>query len=121
LAYQRLHNGEIPAAYIAFKSKTRAEAWGRWLVSQNNIAAGFEVRAAKRILGLKWEIKLWGISLDHIQRLGQVDFSGVPNDQALNAWLEAAAAPAVEERTTGLEDTISVPSPAVKGEVSAIN
>lgn len=99
LAYQRLHNGEIPAAYIAFKSKTRAEAWGRWLVAENNIAAGFEVRAAKRILGFKWEIKLWGISIDHIQRLGKIDFNNAPNDQALSSWLETAS-PVEQVQTT---------------------
>jgi len=108
LAYQRLHNGEIPAAYIAFKSKTRAEAWGRWLVSQNNIASGFEVRAAKRILGFKWEIKLWGIIDERIQRLAKIDFNNAPSDQALNAWLETPppVAVAVEEIPTRQHPTI---------------
>jgi len=113
LAYQRLYNGEIPAAYVAFKSKTRAEAWGRWLVGENNIAAGFEIRAAKRILGVKWEIKLWGISFNSIQRLGKINFNNAPSDQALNVWLEAAP-PAVEELLTQQEDAISAPTPAEK-------
>jgi hypothetical protein len=109
LAYQRLHNGEIPAAYIAFKSKTKAEAWGRWLVGQNNIANGFEVRAAKRMLGFKHELKLWGISFENIQRLGKLDFNEVPNDQTFNAWFEAAK-PVVEKTLeVGPEDKISTP------------
>jgi hypothetical protein len=62
------HSGEIKAAYAGFSQKQRAESWGKWLAVRHEVASGFEVRAAKH-LPFKWELKLWGLNINQINRL----------------------------------------------------
>ena len=78
------HSGEIKAAYAGFTQKQRAEAWGKWLAVRHEVASGFEVRLAKH-LPFKWELKLWGLSLNQINRLASEDLTSSPHTEVDSA------------------------------------
>lgn len=110
VAYQyKRDKDEIPCTYIGFKSRTRAEAWGRWFSSTNNIASGFELRAAKRLAGFKHEIKLWGLNSTDIQRLPHLDFAFSPSEQSIEAWIKVEEQVVVQAEEKQVED--AAPSP----------
>jgi hypothetical protein len=74
------HSGEIKAAYAGFTQKQRAESWGKWLAVRHEVASGFEVRAAKH-LPFKWELKLWGLNINQINRLASENLAASPHTQ----------------------------------------
>jgi hypothetical protein len=78
------HSGEIKSAYAGFTRKDRAEAWGKWLAVRHEVASGFEVRLAKH-LPFKWELKLWGLSLNQINRLASEDLTSSPHTEVDSA------------------------------------
>ena len=77
VAYQRkASDGEIICCYLGGKSKARLQAWGESLCL--GMGSGFELREAKRLTAHKWEIKIWGLSLDQIHRLAASDTTKAP-------------------------------------------
>lgn len=78
VAYVRKSTGEIITTYIGFSNKTKAKVWGQYLAAQHRIASGFEVREAKRLTDFKYELKIWGIALDQIQRLAECGLTEIP-------------------------------------------
>jgi hypothetical protein len=78
------HSGEIKAVYAGFSQKQRAESWGKWLAVRHSIASGFEVRAAKH-LPFKWELKLWGLNINQINRLASENLAASPHTQVDSA------------------------------------
>jgi len=78
------HSGEIKAAYAGFTQKQRAESWGKWLTVRHEVASGFEVRLAKH-LPFKWELKLWGLSLNQINCLAKEDLTSSPHTEVDSA------------------------------------
>lgn len=79
-----VHSGEIKATYAGFSRKDRAEAWGKWLAVRHEVASGFEVRPAKH-LPFRWELKLWGLSLNQINRLAKEDLASSPHTEVDSA------------------------------------
>ena len=78
------HSGEIKAAYAGFTQKQRAESWGKWLAVRHEVASGFEVRLAKH-LPFKWELKLWGLNINQINRLAKEDLTSSPHTEVDSA------------------------------------
>lgn len=78
------HSGEIKAVYAGFSQKQRAESWGKWLAVRHSIASGFEVRAAKH-LPFKWELKLWGLNMNQINRLASENLAASPHTEVDSA------------------------------------
>jgi hypothetical protein len=78
------HSGEIKAVYAGFSQKQRAESWGKWLAVRHSIASGFEVRAAKH-LPFKWELKLWGLNINQINRLASENLAASPHTEVDSA------------------------------------
>jgi len=78
------HSGEIKAVYAGFSQKQRAESWGKWLAVRHEVASGFEVRAAKH-LPFKWELKLWGLNINQINRLASENLTASPHTQVDSA------------------------------------
>jgi len=74
------HSGEIKAVYAGFSQKQRAESWGKWLAVRHEVASGFEVRAAKH-LPFKWELKLWGLNINQINRLASENLAASPHSE----------------------------------------
>lgn len=70
--------GEIASTYTGFNNKAKAKQWGEFLAVHHSIAAGFEVREAKRLDAFKYELKLWKMSLDQIHHLAKSDITKAP-------------------------------------------
>ena len=79
-----VHSGEIKATYAGFSQKQRAESWGKWLAVRHEVASGFEVRLAKH-LPFKWELKLWGLNINQINRLAKEDLTSSPHTEVDSA------------------------------------
>jgi hypothetical protein len=54
-------NGELQSSYQGGNNKAKLESWGRYLVREN-YAAGFQLRAPKRVTAGKHEIKILGLT-----------------------------------------------------------
>ncbi len=78
------HSGEIKAVYAGFSQKQRAESWGKWLAVRHEVASGFEVRPAKH-LPFKWELKLWGLNMNQINRLASENLAASPHTEVDSA------------------------------------
>ncbi len=79
IAYFRNNKtGVIAATYGGFNSRTKAKQWGEFLAVHHSVAAGFEVREAKRLTSFKYELKLWGMSLSQSKHLGETDTTKSP-------------------------------------------
>jgi hypothetical protein len=78
------HSGEIKATYAGFTRKACAEAWGRMLAVTYSIASGFEVRPAKH-LPFKWELKLWDMNINQIQKFAAEDLTKSPRVEVNSA------------------------------------
>jgi len=78
VGYMRKDDGEIASTYAGFSNKTKAKQWGEWLAVHHSVANGFEIRPAKRLTEFKHELKLWGMSLQQIQRLAGCDLMKSP-------------------------------------------
>jgi hypothetical protein len=78
------HSGEIKATYAGFTKKQRAESWGKWLAVRHEVASEFEVRLAKH-LPFKWELKLWGLNINQINRLAKEDLTSSPHTEVDSA------------------------------------
>lgn len=118
ITYQRKQDGEILCAYIGFRSKSRAEIWGKWLCVTNNIGSGFQVRVSKRMPGFKHELKVWGLNFENIKRLSTLDFTKAPNTGAITLWVNpedevAIATAEVEDYLEEQAEAIAV-EPVVK-------
>lgn len=79
IAYQIKRDGEIICTYAGFGNKAKAKQWGEFLAVHHTVAQAFEVREAKRLTNVKHELKLWGLSINQIQRLAECDFSKDPH------------------------------------------
>jgi hypothetical protein len=90
------HSGEIKAAYAGFTQKQRAESWGKWLAVRHSIASGFEVRAAKH-LPFKWELKLWGLNINQINRLASENLTASPHTQVDTERSRSAKSPSYQK------------------------
>jgi hypothetical protein len=77
VAYLKARTGEIKATYAGFTRKDYAKAWGELLTVTYDIASGFEVRLAKH-LPFKWELKLWDMNINQIQKLAAEDLTKSP-------------------------------------------
>ena len=86
VAYQhRTTSREIICAYLGGNNKSRLKDWGAWLCSQHTVGTGFEIRAAERLTAFKYEIKIWGMSIEDIQRLAEADTTKSPASNYGNA------------------------------------
>jgi hypothetical protein len=68
VAYQRKHDGEIVCAYLGTANQKLANNWAECLQLWGCRA---EVRKAKRLsdADVKWEVKIWGISNQQLDRI----------------------------------------------------
>jgi hypothetical protein len=82
IAYQRRHDEEIICTYAGFSNKAKAKQWGEFLAVHHTVAQGFEVREARRLTNVKYELKLWKLSIDQIEQLAECDFSKDPSSQS---------------------------------------
>jgi len=90
------HSGEIKAVYAGFSQKQRAESWGKWLAVRHEVASGFEVRAAKH-LPFKWELKLWGLNINQINRLASENLAASPHTQVDTEHSRSAKPPSYQK------------------------
>ncbi len=78
IAYQRKYDGEIVCVYAGFSNKAKATLWGEWLASKHTVATAFKVRRSERLTAYKHELKLWGVSIEQIERLADCDLTKSP-------------------------------------------
>jgi len=90
------HSGEIKAVYAGFTQKQRAESWGKWLAIRHEVASGFEVRTAKH-LPFKWELKLWGLNINQINRLASENLTASPHTQVDTERSRSAKPPSYQK------------------------
>ena len=78
VSYRREADGQIHRTYIGFNNKSKAQSWGEWLTSSTvAIAEEFEVKPST-LLPFKYELHVWGLNLNQINKLAEQDFSKTP-------------------------------------------
>lgn len=78
VSYMREADGEIQCTYVGFNNKGKAQSWGEWLTSSTvAIASRFEVKPATK-LPFKYELLVWGLNLNQVNKLAEQDFSKTP-------------------------------------------
>lgn len=79
VAYMRRGcDGEIVCCYVGANNKQNLKRWGEFLTVSHSVGTRFEVREAKRLTNWKWELKLWGLSFQQIEKLSNCDISKDP-------------------------------------------
>jgi hypothetical protein len=70
--------GEIECTYVHFNRKDKATSWGKWITSPKvALASKFEVQPALAST-FKYELKVWGLNLNQVNRLTEQDFLDGP-------------------------------------------
>jgi hypothetical protein len=72
IAYLRKHDGEIICTYLGFRTKALASSWLR---AVEVLTSAVELRQAKRLESVKWEIKAKGLNINQINRLAAEDLT----------------------------------------------
>jgi len=78
VSYMRRLDGEIICCYLGLNSKQKAKQWSDWLTLTHSVATKCEARPAKRLTAFKYELKLWGMTIQQIERLASCDASKDP-------------------------------------------
>jgi len=77
VSYEALDE-EIKCTYVYFNRKDKATNWGKWLTSPKvPIASKFEVQSAVAST-FKYELKVWGLNLNQVNRLAEQNFLDEP-------------------------------------------
>ena len=77
VSYEAL-DGEIDCTYVHFNRKDKATNWGKWLTSPKvALTSKFEVQPAVAST-FKYELKVWGLNLNQVNRLAEQDFLDGP-------------------------------------------
>ena len=105
VAYQhRTTSREIICAYLGGNNKSRLKDWGSWLCNSHTVGTGFELRAAERLTNFKYEIKIWGMSIEDIQKLAEADTTKSPASNYGNAPKRTLEPVAPAPKLTTLND-----------------
>ena len=83
VGYQRrVSDGEILCAYLGGKNKSLLEVWGRCVRSESGERCNFELREAKRLKDVKYELKFTGVSFATLESLTHIDTAKSPKFKA---------------------------------------
>jgi hypothetical protein len=84
--------GEIECTYVHFNRKDKATSWGKWITSPKvALASKFEVQPALASI-FKYELKVWGLNLNQVNRLTEQDFlDGPPKSEGAQGGMTRTA------------------------------